>query len=53
MDVNAKQLIKDIERDVNYIQLYLKNKTRFVITLNKDGTFPLSEDGRSIIGKYE
>lgn len=53
MDVHTKQLIKDIERDANYIQSYLKGKTKFIITLNIDGTIPLSKDGRSIMGKYE
>lgn len=53
MDVKTKQLIEDIERDVNYIQSFLKGKTKFVITLNADGIVPMSKDGRSILGKYK
>ena len=53
MDVKTKQLIEDIEREAEYIRSYLKDKTKFVVTLNADGIVPMSKDGRSILGKYK
>lgn len=54
-NLESKYLLKQIEKDVQEITDFLKDKSKFVITLNPDGTVPtITTDGYTrIIGEYQ